>query len=58
MNYPRPCGCKGGRTCLVCEKEFNIKAQSFIHEYKVNILMTFHFKSKNNLASRLCFFEK
>lgn len=24
MNTVRPCGCKGCRTCLLCEKEFNI----------------------------------
>ncbi|KAK4877539.1 hypothetical protein RN001_010045 [Aquatica leii] len=24
MDKPRPCGCKGCRTCLICEKEFGI----------------------------------
>lgn len=24
MNLPRPCGCKGCRTCLLCEKTYNI----------------------------------
>lgn len=35
MDYPRPCGCKGRRTCLVCEKEFNIEEKPFVAEYKV-----------------------
>lgn len=24
MDKPRPCGCKGCRTCLICEKEFGL----------------------------------
>lgn len=35
MDGPRPCGCKGCRTCLVCEKEFNINEKPYISEYKV-----------------------
>ena len=26
LNYPRPCGCKGIRRCLVCESEFDVEA--------------------------------
>ncbi|KAF5278080.1 hypothetical protein FQR65_LT03596 [Abscondita terminalis] len=29
MDKPRPCGCKGCRTCLVCEKEFGVINKSF-----------------------------
>ncbi|XP_055639832.1 alpha-ketoglutarate-dependent dioxygenase alkB homolog 4 [Toxorhynchites rutilus septentrionalis] len=25
MDHPRPCGCKGRRTCLICEKDFNLE---------------------------------
>lgn len=33
MFHPRPCGCKGQRTCLVCEKEHGAhKATEFINE--------------------------
>lgn len=32
MNQPRPCGCKGCRTCLLCEEKFNIvKKESIIN---------------------------
>jgi hypothetical protein len=24
IGKPRPCGCKGYRTCLICEKEFDL----------------------------------
>ncbi|XP_055295379.1 alpha-ketoglutarate-dependent dioxygenase alkB homolog 4 [Sitodiplosis mosellana] len=34
MDYPRPCGCKGRRTCLACEKEYNFDEKSFITKYK------------------------
>lgn len=27
MDKPRPCGCKGRRTCLICEQDYNIKLQ-------------------------------
>lgn len=36
MDFPRPCGCKGRRSCLECEKEYNFGENSFIAEYKVN----------------------
>ncbi|KAG8225496.1 hypothetical protein J437_LFUL014140 [Ladona fulva] len=29
MGTPRPCGCKGVRTCLVCETEFGVHKRSF-----------------------------
>lgn len=34
MFHPRPCGCKGQRTCLVCEKEFGAfnLAESWLSE--------------------------
>jgi len=33
MFHPRPCGCKGQRTCLVCEKEYGAhKTTEFITE--------------------------
>ncbi|XP_076065928.1 alpha-ketoglutarate-dependent dioxygenase alkB homolog 4 [Oratosquilla oratoria] len=25
MFHPRPCGCKGQRTCLICEKDFDVQ---------------------------------
>jgi len=34
MDYPRPCGCKGCRTCLLCEKEFGIAEKSIENQYK------------------------
>ena len=41
MDYPRPCGCKGRRTCLACEKEYNFDEKSFINEYKVKKIHAF-----------------
>lgn len=32
MFHPRPCGCKGQRTCLVCENEHGAKATEFFNE--------------------------
>ncbi|XP_049780620.1 alpha-ketoglutarate-dependent dioxygenase alkB homolog 4-like [Schistocerca cancellata] len=29
MEKPRPCGCKGIRTCLICEREFGIPKKDF-----------------------------
>lgn len=37
MDFPRPCGCKGCRTCLICEKEYGIEEKSFLSEYEVSI---------------------
>lgn len=34
MNQLRSCGCKGCRTCLICENEFGIDKKSFYTEYK------------------------
>ncbi|XP_023015241.1 alpha-ketoglutarate-dependent dioxygenase alkB homolog 4 [Leptinotarsa decemlineata] len=31
MDKPRPCGCKGRRTCLICEKEYNIKVENTVN---------------------------
>lgn len=42
MDGPRPCGCKGCRTCLVCEKEFNINEKPYINEYKVKATLIAH----------------
>lgn len=39
MDYPRPCGCKGRRTCLKCEQEYNFDEKSFISAYKVNLFI-------------------
>lgn len=30
----RSCGCKGCRTCLLCETEYGIKRNDFIDLYK------------------------
>lgn len=37
MDIPRPCGCKGCRTCLTCEKKYDIEQKSFLNDYKVSI---------------------
>ena len=46
---PRPCGCKGYRTCLLCEKEFNLSPfndDSFTREALLdNVLLTITFLS-------------
>ncbi|XP_028138312.2 alpha-ketoglutarate-dependent dioxygenase alkB homolog 4 [Diabrotica virgifera virgifera] len=31
MNKPRPCGCKGLRSCYICEKDYNIVKSNFIN---------------------------
>ncbi|XP_059618529.1 alpha-ketoglutarate-dependent dioxygenase alkB homolog 4 [Phlebotomus argentipes] len=34
MDYPRPCGCKGRRTCLLCEEEYGILKEDFMEKYQ------------------------
>ncbi|XP_055683957.1 alpha-ketoglutarate-dependent dioxygenase alkB homolog 4 [Lutzomyia longipalpis] len=34
MDYPRPCGCKGRRSCLLCENEYGIKQENFLAKYQ------------------------
>uniref|UniRef100_A0A182PZD2 Isopenicillin N synthase-like Fe(2+) 2OG dioxygenase domain-containing protein n=1 Tax=Anopheles farauti TaxID=69004 RepID=A0A182PZD2_9DIPT len=34
MDYPRPCGCKGRRTCLHCEAEFGIERSDFYTSFQ------------------------
>ncbi|XP_067625458.1 alpha-ketoglutarate-dependent dioxygenase alkB homolog 4 [Eurosta solidaginis] len=34
MNTIRPCGCKGVRTCLQCEQDFNIEKPSLLQQMK------------------------
>ncbi|KAM8715098.1 hypothetical protein ACLKA7_002185 [Drosophila subpalustris] len=34
MNTLRPCGCKGVRTCLTCEKDFEIAKPSFYSQFQ------------------------
>ncbi|XP_058815824.1 alpha-ketoglutarate-dependent dioxygenase alkB homolog 4 [Topomyia yanbarensis] len=34
MDYPRPCGCKGRRTCLNCEKSFAIERIDYSSLFK------------------------
>lgn len=39
MDYPRPCGCKGCRTCLKCEEEYNIGKKNFTNIFKVSLMI-------------------
>ncbi|KAG5889671.1 hypothetical protein JTB14_007811 [Gonioctena quinquepunctata] len=32
MDKPRACGCKGRRTCLICEKEYNIRVETTLNK--------------------------
>ncbi|XP_058121112.1 alpha-ketoglutarate-dependent dioxygenase alkB homolog 4 [Anopheles ziemanni] len=34
MDHPRPCGCKGRRTCLSCEAEFGIERSDFYRTFQ------------------------
>ncbi|XP_055609152.1 alpha-ketoglutarate-dependent dioxygenase alkB homolog 4 [Uranotaenia lowii] len=34
MDRPRPCGCKGRRTCLKCEKDFAIERIDFFKQFQ------------------------
>uniref|UniRef100_A0AAG5DCR2 Isopenicillin N synthase-like Fe(2+) 2OG dioxygenase domain-containing protein n=1 Tax=Anopheles atroparvus TaxID=41427 RepID=A0AAG5DCR2_ANOAO len=34
MDHPRPCGCKGRRTCLNCEAEFGIERSDFYSTFQ------------------------
>ncbi|XP_039951004.1 alpha-ketoglutarate-dependent dioxygenase alkB homolog 4 [Bactrocera tryoni] len=34
MNTIRPCGCKGVRTCLQCEKDFNIQKSTLLEQLR------------------------
>lgn len=43
MDYPRPCGCKGCRTCLKCEEEYNIRKKDFSNIFKVSQIFLFQF---------------
>ena len=38
METIRPCGCKGIRTCLLCESEFNINKPDLSLQLKVRLL--------------------
>lgn len=56
MDGPRPCGCKGCRTCLICEKEFKLNEKPYISEYKVhNIFLIRKFESKKCQMLKLFF---
>lgn len=39
MDKSRPCGCKGCRTCLICEKTFGISKQQDIDKVCYLILL-------------------
>ena len=42
METVRPCGCKGIRTCLICEEEYAIAKPDIAADLKVNkIYFTF-----------------
>lgn len=43
MDYPRPCGCKGCRTCLKCEEEYNIRKKDFANVFKVSLISSHNF---------------
>ncbi|XP_055389442.1 alpha-ketoglutarate-dependent dioxygenase alkB homolog 4 [Condylostylus longicornis] len=34
MNQIRSCGCKGCRTCLLCEKEYNLNKKGFFEQFQ------------------------
>ena len=59
---PRPCGCKGYRSCLLCEREFNLlpfQEELFTAEAlqeNVKIYWHFHFYLNFN-SSFTCFRE-
>lgn len=36
MDYPRPCGCKGCRTCLICEQEYKISKENLFDKFAVS----------------------
>lgn len=37
IDSPRLCGCKGCRTCLICEKELNLEEKPYISDYEVRL---------------------
>ena len=39
METVRQCGCKGIRTCLICEKEYSISKPNLTAELQVNIFI-------------------
>lgn len=43
MDYPRPCGCKGCRTCLKCEEDYNIRKKDFSNVFKVSLIFSHNF---------------
>lgn len=48
MDKIRACGCKGCRTCLICEKEYNIEEKSFYNEFKVCYIIVIKFLEIQN----------
>lgn len=45
MNTPRPCGCKGKRSCLICEQDYNIPPHNAT---SVNVRFLFSYLSYPN----------
>lgn len=39
MDKPRPCGCKGCRTCLICEKDYGISKNITIDKVRFSLLL-------------------
>lgn len=53
---PRPCGCKGYRSCLLCEKEFNLlpfKEDPFTAESLAESVSCVHFNLNSGLSKIL-----
>lgn len=48
MNTIRPCGCKGVRTCLQCEKDFNIEKPNLKDEFQKMEVWSWCIKCKKN----------
>lgn len=38
MDHPRPCGCKGCRTCLVCEQTYQIEKENLFDKFSVSLM--------------------
>uniref|UniRef100_A0A1L8DFG9 Putative dna n6-methyl adenine demethylase n=1 Tax=Nyssomyia neivai TaxID=330878 RepID=A0A1L8DFG9_9DIPT len=49
MDYPRPCGCKGRRSCLLCEKQYGITQDDFLTKYKALPSYVFCYKCEKLL---------
>ncbi|GAB0095234.1 alpha-ketoglutarate-dependent dioxygenase alkB homolog 4 [Sergentomyia squamirostris] len=54
MDHPRPCGCKGCRTCLLCEEEYGIIKKDYLSRYQTLKSYVFCYKCEKLIPGWDC----